>query len=177
MIIEREKTVAFTGYRESKIEISASNPNIISVIKTNLRERLLDLYSKGYTTFLSGVAEGFDMIAADVVLSLKNEHADIELIAVIPFVGQERSYTPQQLEQYNNILSNCDSKIIISEHYFQGVFFLRNDFLINNCSHLVAYYDGQKGGTKYTVKKAEKNSIPILNICTEINTPSLFDFL
>ena len=177
MIIDKDKTVAFTGYREDKIKISTNNPDICHIIKIKLREKLLDLYNNGYTTFLSGMAEGFDMIAADVVLDLKKEYSDIALVSVIPFTGQTLSFTPQQTEHHNDILNNCDSKIILYEHYFKGVFFLRNDFLINNCSYLVTYYDGQKGGTQYTNGKAKKNLIPIINICEEINSPSLFNFI
>lgn len=40
------------------------------------------LYSLGYRYFLSGMAEGFDLLAAQAVTALKAEYTDIRLIAV-----------------------------------------------------------------------------------------------
>ena len=41
----------------------------------------------------------------------------------------------------------------------------RNDYLVDNSALLVAWYDGSpRGGTAYTVKRARRMRMPIINL-------------
>ena len=41
----------------------------------------------------------------------------------------------------------------------------RDEFMVNNASSLIAYYDGrEKGGTFYTIRKAMAQNISIVNV-------------
>jgi hypothetical protein len=41
----------------------------------------------------------------------------------------------------------------------------RDEFMVNNSSKLIGYYDGrEKGGTFYTIRKAMVQNIPIVNV-------------
>ena len=101
MKIYKEKTVCFTGYRTSKILRTSNNPNLFQKISTDIENNVLTLYEQGYDTFISGMSEGFDMISAEVVLKLRVTYPDIKLIAVIPFMGQELSYSMQDKKMYD----------------------------------------------------------------------------
>ena len=44
-------------------------------------------------------------------------------------------------------------------------FAYRDDFLIENSSMIVAYYDGRnRGGTFYTMNQAERHKVPVVNL-------------
>ena len=110
------------------------------------------------------MADGFDMIASEVVLVLKNEGLKINLIAVIPFVGQELRYSETDKIRYKTIYENADSIIFSCEEYHDRCYLDRNDLLLANCSMVVCYYSGLRGGTMYTVNRAMKTELPIINI-------------
>ena len=41
----------------------------------------------------------------------------------------------------------------------------RDDFLVENSSMIVAYYDGRnRGGTFYTMNQAERHQVPVVNL-------------
>ena len=43
-----------------------------------------NLYEEGFREFYSGMAEGFDMIAAEAVLQLKEQYEDMTLVGCYP---------------------------------------------------------------------------------------------
>ncbi len=171
-ILNPQLSVAFTGYRPEKIALSSSNPLIEHEIRAALRVVLADMYGKGYRTFLSGMAQGFDLWAAEETLALAGSPAfgEMKLIAVVPFRGQPSRYPSSAAASYENILARAARVVVLSEHYYQGCYKVRNDFLVANASALICYFDGQDGGTKYTVAKARKEGLQIFNICN----PTLF---
>lgn len=164
MNILKEKTVAFTGYRTGKILSGTNDSNLLNVIAVQTHKVVLSLCKKGFIRFLCGMAEGFDLIAAEAVLKAQKEFPQIELIAVIPFMGQELSYSKQDKERYHELYHKAADRVFVSDSYHDKAFHHRNDFMLNHCSQLVCYYDGQRSGTMYTYNRAEKRQIPIINI-------------
>ncbi|MBS1321733.1 MAG: DUF1273 family protein, partial [Parabacteroides sp.] len=61
-------------------------------IRSDTAKQILNLYQQGYNTFLSGMTQGFGLLAAEVVLSLRGQYPDIRLIPVTSFHGQELHY-------------------------------------------------------------------------------------
>ena len=168
MEIERYKTVAFTGYRTHKILRPGIPVAVLENIRCELKTVLRKLYGEGYRVFLSGMAEGFDLLAAEEVLLLKQEFSDVKLIGVLPFRKQALKYSRSDRERYESILRECSFVELLSEQYYQGCYFARNDFLVEHCSVIICYYDGQKGGTEYTVKRAGEAGIPVINLYDKI---------
>lgn len=156
-----ERSVAFTGHRF-----------ILFSEKSRLRMALVEIitecYHNGSRFFLSGMALGFDIIAAECVLELKNTFSDISLIAVIPFKNQSIRFNDTDKATYDYILCKADKIVVLSDVYFSACYLSRNDYLIKNSSAIIAYYDTlRKGGTAYTIHKAEKRRIPIYNLFQE----------
>ena len=55
--------------------------------------------------------------------------------------------------------------IVLSERYYPRCFLDRDEFMVNNSSLLIGYYDDrEKGGTFYTIRKAMAQNIPIVNV-------------
>jgi uncharacterized phage-like protein YoqJ len=62
-------------------------------------------------------------------------------------------------------VSVADEVIVLSESYYSRCFLDRDEFMVNNSSKLIGYYDGrEKGGTFYTIRKAMAQNIPIVNV-------------
>ncbi len=163
---DRDTTVAFTGYRPDKIALSSKNPDIEKEIRAGLRLAVRQFYNRGFRCFLSGMAEGFDLWAADEVLSLKDrgELPGIELAAVIPFREQGRYYSGGAASLYERILRSTDECVVLSERYYPECFHRRNDWLVDHSSAVICYYDGQAGGTRYTVSRARRMGLPVFNL-------------
>ena len=151
-------TAAFTGHRF----IDAS---LREHVKRRLSNAVLDAYGNGVRNFMSGFAIGFDLMAAEVVVSLRNEHPDISLTAVVPFKDQPCRFNDFNKRRYERLLEMADKVIVLSEDYYPRCFLERDVFMVNHSSLLIAYYDGRgKGGTFYTIERAKERNIPIVNV-------------
>lgn len=156
MITFSHTTVAFTGHRKYRGEAQQA-----------LADTVVALYNGGYTTFLSGMAVGFDMAAAECVLSLKERLKGIRLVAVVPFEGQEQRFSEEDKRRFEEILRRADERVVLSQIYHKGVYTVRNDYLVSHSAVVVACYDGSAGGTRYTVRRAEKTGREVINISPE----------
>ena len=135
--------VAFTGHRTYRHEADSL-----------LQRTVLSLHEAGSDTFLSGMATGFDMAAAEMVLACRTIHPDIRLIAVIPFQGQQQRFSSIDRIRFERIVAEANEKVILSDCYNRGVYAIRNDYLVNHATTLITWYDGSAGGTRYTVHRA-----------------------
>ena len=151
---KKEITVSFTGHREYK-----------HFADDALESLLRRLYAEGYRNFLCGMARGFDLAAGECVTKMREEMPDARLVCVIPFRGQERSFSQADQARFRNLVEQADETICLSEGYWAGAYHQRNDFLIENASVVVAYYNGTPGGTHYTLHRAVKQGLRIFNLC------------
>lgn len=76
-VMSNEK-VAFTGHRSIPFAT-------INVLRQRISDCVENLYLSGKTEYLCGMALGFDLLCAEVVLSLKKRFPDIRLICVLPY--------------------------------------------------------------------------------------------
>ncbi len=157
MNFDREHTVAFTGHRDYKCEA-----------ESELRITIRALYERGYRRFLSGMARGFDMAAAEAVVALRGELRDIELVAVVPFRSHSSSLNYEERRRYDAIIAAADRVVTLDAEYSPRSYHRRNDFLVDNSSYLVAYFDGSKGGTQYTVTRAHRSHLPVENLYNDL---------
>ena len=156
----------FTGYRPSKMPFSLDKEDAqYKKFENALFEEILRLADNGCHTFYSGMAMGFDIIAAEAVLLLKKAYKDIylELVCVLPFETQGDSFSYIWKERYYKVLAECDRKIILSHEYFQGCYQKRNEFMVDNCDYVLTWYDGKAGGTRNTLDYAAKKQRYIIN--------------
>ena len=183
MEIAKETTIAFTGNR------TLTSPNVKHALA--LKMKICDLLyatlerehlENGYTTFLCGMALGFDTIAALVTTQLKRKYHNIRLIAVIPFVGQESKFSDHDKSVYKHLLAGADSVVVISSDEYSNkepnnpssnlsnapthaAYHKRNDYLIANSSKIIAYHNGKpRSGTGSTIRKANSQGIEIENL-------------
>ncbi len=155
---DRTVSAAFTGHRFYDF-------SQMEFIQERLTSTISEAYDHGIRNFISGFALGIDLMAAQLVQSLKCNLPGISLTAAIPFEGQAERYNIYDKRVYRRLLKLADKVIVLSDCYYPRCFLDRDEFMVENASYLIAYYDGrEKGGTYYTVKKARARGIPIINV-------------
>lgn len=143
----------FTGHRPHKLNHPESV--VIESLEECIRQAIID----GFVTFISGMAWGVDIWAAEIVLQLKQEGYPIRLVAAVPYEGFEKNWDDSWKERYRAILAQADIVKIICPHYHRGCFQIRNEWMVDCSARLIAAYTGEAGGTKNTVDYASRKGV------------------
>lgn len=155
---KRPHRVCFSGHRPEKLTISEDD------VKHFLEKEIRKSISDGYVTFLSGMARGVDIWAAEIVLRIKKEGVPIHLICCIPYDDFEVRWAVEWQTRYHTIVSEADYVKYINHHYHIGCLQERNEFMINRSSRLIAVFNGNPGGTKNTIEYAKRMKREIICI-------------
>ena len=165
MIYDKSVTACLTGHRPNKLHWGYNETKDSCItFKKELRNLLENFINDGFTNFLSGMAEGFDMIATEILLNLKNTYKDIKIIAVVPCLEQEKNWTPSQQNKYHNIIKKSDEYIILSNEYTPTCMMERNKFMVEHSSVVIGCFNGCRGGTYNTLLYAKKTGCKIITI-------------
>lgn len=122
-------------------------------VETRLREEVRLAIADGYTVFLSGFAEGVDLMFARAVLEEKAARPDLRLVAAIPHAQRLRQGGPEFQELY----ARCDDARILSPEYHPSCYAHRNRFMVRHSQRVIAVYDGRsRGGTMQTLRMARE---------------------
>ena len=163
----KNQTACFTGHRPQKLPWGFNENDVgclamKEITKIEIQNAIINY---GITHFISGMAIGFDIIAAELVLELKKDYPFITLECAIPCKEQDKLWRQEQKERYRNILSQADKVTCVSDKpYFDGCMQKRNKYMIDNSSVLIALFNGKAGGTKQTVDYAKQQGLEILTI-------------
>lgn len=156
----KDLSVCFTGHRVI--------PHIEQEQLAARLDRLLEnLYRKGYRDFFSGAALGFDTLAAERVIALKNLHPDVILHLAIPCSSQADHWSAADSTRYERVLYCADQTHVLSRDYYIGCMQVRNRFMVDHSAMCLCYLTHSKGGTMATVAYALQQSCPVLNIAME----------
>lgn len=152
------KVCSFTGHRPEKLELSEESDEKCMELKFKLRAETDYAISEGYTHFISGMARGTDIWAAESVLeSSFKSGKKIKLYAAVPYPEQAENWMEWEKERYEEILRFCEGVFLVSEKYSTNCMKKRNEFLVHHADRLIAVYDGKSGGTENTVEMAKKS--------------------
>jgi len=151
--IDREKTCSFTGHR-----IMSGNFDERTLIKI-----INEVISRGYDTFLVGMALGFDTVCFKALTKIK-KNVYIRLIACVPCNSQSKFFNKNQRAEYDKMIESADAVINVSDNYFDGCMMVRNMFMVDNSSLVIAYLNYNRGGTYQTVKYAAENGREIIYV-------------
>lgn len=99
--MDKSKTCFFTGHRkiaQSKIEI----------VKAQLAENIEKMITEyGVNTFIDGGALGFDTIAAETVIEMREKYQNIKLVMYLPCYGQSKMWKESEQFRYRMVLSKA----------------------------------------------------------------------
>ena len=160
------KKCAFTGHRPQRLPFGSDEADErCTQLKQVLREQIIRLIEEsGVSYFITGMAMGVDMYAAEIVLDLKAKYPEIQLECAIPYEEQAMRWTNALQERYYDIASKCDKKTMLQTHYSVGCFQRRNRYMVNQADIVLAVWNGQASGTGSTVKYALSKGIEVIRI-------------
>lgn len=153
---KRQHRCCFTGHRPEKLNMSEME--VIAWLEAEIRKAIDD----GFVTFISGMARGVDIWAAEIVLRLRDEGLPIHLISASPFEGFERSWSEDWKRRYNEILNRADIVKFVCKGYSRACFQIRNEWMVDRSARVIAVYNGEPGGTKNTVDYALQQKLEVI---------------
>ena len=104
------KTCAFTGHRPKGLGYPESDGRC-TALKEKLRSLIIRMIEKeGVTHFISGMARGVDLWAAQLVLELKKQNPDVKLLCAVPYENFEKRWSPAWRQCYHDVLAAADYK-------------------------------------------------------------------
>ena len=138
------KTCCVTGHRN----IPA---NKINHVTYELHREIQAAIEDGYTRFISGFADGTDLLFAAIIAEEKQRNPALTLEAAIPYRGRMR--TPNK--EFQRLFLVCDRSTVICESYTPSCYMERNHYMVDHSQRVIAVYNGRKnGGTFSTIQYA-----------------------
>lgn len=152
------KACAFTGHRPKSFPWKYNEKAYDCVLlKRVLARQIAALADRGVTDWLSGMALGVDVWAAEIVLGLKKKNPALHLHCILPCEGQEVKWPVADRERYHSILRQADEVVYVSRAYHSDCMLERNRYMVDRASILLAVYNGAyRSGTGMTVRYAQK---------------------
>ena len=157
-MVDKSKVACFSGHREL--------PQNCEELKAALKKAIIGLIDRGVIFFGAGGALGFDMLAEETVLKLKEEYPHIRLILILPCPPEQQTlkWNAEQRRRYYDILQKADKVRVLSPRYTRGCMLARNRHLVNNSAYLVCYLHELHGGTAFTVDYARRRGLHIIKL-------------
>ena len=108
---------------------------------------------------ISGMALGWDTAVAECAIN-----RGIELIAAIPFEGQEKRWFKADRDKYWQLLNRASHiEIVKNDGYSIQAMQLRNQYIVDNCHCLMALCNRTTGGTRDCINYALSVNRPTFN--------------
>ncbi len=152
----RQHRCCFTGHRPERLGMPESK--VISGLQKEIRQAIAD----GFQTFISGMARGADLWAAEIVLTFRDEGAPIRLICASPYRGFESRWSREWQEQYRRVMERADLVRFVCPNYSQDCFQRRNEWMVDHSARVIAVYNGQPSGTRNTIEYARRCGVPVI---------------
>ena len=148
-----ERSCCFTGHRRPRKHSMAS---LIAPLEDAIRTAVVE---EGVEIFYSGGAQGFDLVAAQMVLNLrKDAYPHIQLILALPCRNHDAGWRREMREVFDEIAAWADEVHYVSEAYTRTCMMERNRYMVDRCRYMIAYCEDvhARSGTAYTVNYATK---------------------
>ncbi len=158
------RACCFTGHRPEKCSFSYDAGSAEYVMLADELERaLVCALDRGFDTFYSGGAKGFDLLAAEKLLSFRGKY-EFRLIVAVPFRSQAAGFSDEWKKRYDKVLSAANEIVYLSSEYYRGCYEDRNRYMVDRSELVIAHYDGSAGGSRNTVNYAKRKGIEVINL-------------
>lgn len=157
-MIDKSKVACFSGHRKL--------PHNCQQLAADLEAAIVSLIERGVVFFGAGGALGFDMLAEETVLRLKERYPQIRLVLVLPCPPEQQTlkWNADQCSRYYDILGKADKVRVLSDRYTSSCMLDRNRHMVDSSGYLICYLRESTGGTAYTVRYAESRGTEIIRI-------------
>ncbi len=154
----KQKTCFFTGHRiVPKAEEARIRENTYALCVSLIENMQIQ-------RFCCGGALGFDTLAAQTVLLLKEKYPMVQLHMILPCKGQESKWTKKDKQIYKAIIEAADSVEYVSENYTTYCMHARNRHMVNLSCCGIAFLRSSVGGTAYTVQYAREKDVKMFSV-------------
>ncbi len=165
--IDKMRTCCFTGHRNRDLpyegDINTQGmKNLISTVQLHCTAA----YDAGCRYFITGMAEGVDIICGAVILDMMGhrEYSDVRLICALPYAEQRREIKNSRERYIHSILlEKAEYVVVTGKIGDRGRYRERNRFMVDNSSRLIAVYrEKQSGsGTLQTINMAKRAGLAV----------------
>ncbi len=157
-MIDKTKVACFSGHRKL--------PQNCEQLTADLETAIVSLIKRGVVFFGAGGALGFDMLAEEAVLRLKERYPQIKLVLVLPCPPEQQTlkWNSEQKLHYYDILARADKVRVLSDRYTSTCMLDRNRHMVDCSGYLICYLRELSGGTYYTVNYADSVGVEIVRI-------------
>ncbi len=157
-MVDKSKVACFSGHRRL--------PRDSAELQMKLEAAIAGLAACGVVFFGSGGALGFDQLAGETVLRLKEGYPQIKLVMVLPCPPEQQSlkWNEEHKKRYYRLLERSDKVRVLSPEYTDSCMLDRNRHLVDNSGYLICYLRERHGGTFYTVNYAERQGLEIIGL-------------
>lgn len=155
---DRPHCCCFTGHRPEKLTIPEKR--LTGLLETEIKQAI----DSGHTTFITGMAKGVDLIAAEIVLRLRKRDLRLKLICALPYPGFGQHWGGGWTERFQRVLAQADLKRTICPSFSYGSYQARNEWMVRHSALVIAVFNGETGGTKNTLDFAKRNDVPCVVI-------------
>lgn len=156
---EEEKRLhrcCFAGHRPEKLKSDAL------AVRGWMNDQIYDALAAGYRTFITGMAMGVDLWAADQILTKRKLYENVHLIAVAPWPGFSARWSDEWKALYNKVWEQADHRVMLSDHYYAEVFRDRNQWMINHSNMMIVWHNGMTGGTADMITYAKEKGLAVV---------------
>lgn len=148
----------FTGHRNlPQTEYNLLKMRLLNTVRT--------LAGEGVAYFITGGAVGFDTLAAQCVLTLREcELPGIKLALFLPCHGQDARWTEADRAEYRRIYHAADYKAVLAPAYYDGCMRARNQLMVEKSDVCVAYVKRFGSGAGQTLRMAQAAGRRIISL-------------
>lgn len=149
----REKCCCFTGHRPEKLKGTDD-------FGYGLAIEVWRAMNAGFTTFITGGARGVDIVAAEVVLAIRERmNGLVKLVVALPYPAFGRRWRSEWGVRLDDVKEKADGIIFVSSKCSRQAYQKRNEWMVNHSSLVLAVYNGTPGGTRNTLNYAKKMGV------------------
>ena len=154
----RKHRCCFTGHRPEKLTIPEKR--LAELLEVEIK-RAID---SGHTTFITGMAKGVDIVAAEIVLRLRERDPRLKLICALPYLGFGQYWGGGWTERFRRVLAQADWERTICPSFSYSAYQARNEWMVRHSALVIAVFHGESGGTKNTLDFAKRTGVPCVVI-------------
>lgn len=153
----REQTCCITGQHlrpgEDREQLAQRLRNIIG-----------QLTARDVTHFVMGGAPGFELLAGELLLELRQEDSRITLTVMLPHKDVSKGWKREDVARRERLLAQADEVIYTSFRKEAGCVQQRNRWMVDSSSVCLCYFTRKVGGVWYTVLLSIRRGLSIVNL-------------
>ena len=154
----RKHRCCFTGHRPEKLSIPENR--LAPLLEDEIRKAI----GNGFTTYITGMAKGTDLVAGEIVLRLREQDDRLKLICALPHPGFGLHWGGGWTERFQRVQAAADLARCVCPGFSYASYQIRNEWMVRHSSLVIAVFNGEAGGTKNTLDYAKRQGVPCIVI-------------